>query len=199
MVSTAARICTVDEYLQQESVAIGKHEYLNGEVVEMPGGTANHSLIALYFALYLKQALIAANSSTVKLFNSDMRLWLPESNSFTYPDGMVVKGEPAYRDGNQTAITNPCLIVEVLSDRTAAYDRGEKFQNYSAIAEFEEYLLFDQTQYRVEQFCRQVDNKKFKDEWVYRAIAGKDAEIQLSSLGVSVAIADIYEDVYFDA
>ncbi|MEM9772289.1 MAG: Uma2 family endonuclease [Cyanobacteria bacterium P01_D01_bin.73] len=190
MVSTASRRYTVDDYLRQEAIAATKHEYRDGEIIEMPGGTANHSLIALYFALYLKQALIAANISTVKLFNSDMQLWLPESNSFTYPDGMAVKGDPAYRDDSQTAITNPCLIVEVLPDSTAAYDRGEKFQKYGAIAEFEEYLLFDQNQYRVEQFCRQSE-----DEWVYRAIAGKDAKIQLRSLGVEVAIADIYEDV----
>ena len=193
MVSTAARLATIDEYLQQEAITTVKHEYRNGEIVEMPGGTANHSLIALYFALYLKQALLAANVAGVKLFNSDMQLWLPESGCFVYPDGMVVKGVPVFRDEKNTAVLNPCLIVEVLSDSTAAYDRGEKFQRYSAIPEFEEYLLFDQTQYRVEQFCRQS-----RDEWVYRVIAGKDAEMQLSSLGVSVAIVDIYEDVNFE-
>ncbi len=194
MVYTTARPATLDEYLQQEAIATTKHEYRNGKIVEMPGGTANHSLIALYFAIYLKQALLAVDVSGIKLFNSDMQLWLPESACFFYPDGMVVKGGPVFRDEKQTAILNPCLIIEVLSDSTAAYDRGEKFQEYGAIAEFEEYLLFDQTQYRVEQFCRQS-----KDEWMYRAIAGKDSEIQLSSLGVSVAIADIYEDVELNA
>ncbi|MGD1903040.1 MAG: Uma2 family endonuclease [Geitlerinemataceae cyanobacterium] len=190
VVAAETRRYSIEEYLALEETSEVKHEYHRGEIVEMPGGTANHNDIlgAIYAALRFQR-----KGKGYRVFVSDMQLFLPELDRFLYPDVMAVRGEPIYRGDRKTAILNPSLIVEVLSKSTGAYDRGEKFQLYRTVPSFREYLLFDQTTHQVEQFVRQNDT-----DWTYRAIAGVDASVTLESLGVSLALADIYEDVEFN-
>ena len=189
MITTAPHLYTIDEYLQLEETADEKHEFHAGELIPMPGGTANHSLIALYFAIYLKQALVMADRRDVKLFNSDMRLWLPEVGHFVYPDAMAVRSDLEYYNDRKTAIANPSLIVEVLSDSTEAYDRGEKFRRYQSIPSFTEYLLFDQKQRYVEQYIRRTDL-----EWTYRCVRGAESSLAIECLEVELMLGDIYEE-----
>ncbi len=121
-----------------------------------------------------------------------MRLWLPDIGHFVYPDATAVRGELEYYNDRKTAIANPCLIVEVLSDSTEAYDRGEKFRRYQSIPSFTEYLLFDQKQCCVEQYVRRTEL-----EWMYRCARGEESRLQLECLEVELELGDIYEEVEF--
>lgn len=123
MVTTTAKL-TLDEYREQEAIAQVRHEYRNGDLIEMPGGSVNHS--HLLMALYVLFESMLDNAD-YEAFNSDMRLWIPERNQATYPDLMVVTGEPIVNGDRRDEIVNPTLIAEVLSPSTSSYDRGDTF------------------------------------------------------------------------
>ncbi|TAE42391.1 MAG: Uma2 family endonuclease [Oscillatoriales cyanobacterium] len=116
---------TPDEYRAMEETAEERHEYCNGEIIAMPGGSEVHSAIACNLLIHLGFLL---RDTDFRLYNSDLRVWIPEYNCGTYTDLMVVNGEPEFHGSRTDEILNPLLIVEVLSPSTEAYDRGEKFR-----------------------------------------------------------------------
>ena len=122
------RYYTQEEYLKLEEIADYKSEYRNGEIIPMAGGTTNHNEIALNTAANLKFNL---NRTNYKVYMGDVRLWIPRYRNYTYPDVMVIQGEPVYAEKGTTTVMNPMLIVEVLSKSTKNYDQGEKFLYYS--------------------------------------------------------------------
>ena len=142
MVLATTKRYTVDEYLELEEKAEFKSEFVNGDIISIAGATANHNKISLNFC---RLFLLSVQDQEHEIFMSDMRLWLPDQNRYTYPDVMVVKGQPVFTDEKQTGITNPCLIVEVLSNSTGEYDRENKFKLYRSIPSFKEYILVEQT------------------------------------------------------
>ncbi len=134
------QIFTPAEYLALEQVATDKNEFYQGEIFAMSGGTPDHSVIAVNLTAELRQALAA---KPCRVFNSDMRLSIPRSNLFTYPDVMVVCGKIQYAENRKDTITNPLVIGEVLSDSTREYDRDKKFNFYRQIPGLQEYVLIE--------------------------------------------------------
>ena len=124
---------------------------------------------------------------------SDMRLWMTDHNRYTYPDVMVVEGESSFTDDKQTAITNPCLIVEILSNSTRGYDRSDKFKLYRSIPDFKEYLLIYQGSYAVEQYCKQNDGR-----WILTEYIGLDAVLKLETIDFEISLRDLYKRVVFE-
>ncbi|MBL1210402.1 MAG: Uma2 family endonuclease [Geminocystis sp. GBBB08] len=180
---------TSDEYLVLDEKAEYKHEYRNGKIIPMAGGTINHNQIAGNIYANLKFAL---KGLKYRVFIGDVRLWIPRYNQYTYPDVIILSGEPIYHKGN-TTITNPLLIMEVLSQSTQDYDRGTKFTYYRSISELQEYILIDQYNCKIEQF-----SKNNHRQWLLREYEALEETLSLESLNLQLNIADIYEQVTFE-
>ncbi|MEG4348022.1 Uma2 family endonuclease [Microcoleus sp. A003_D6] len=181
---------TPDEYRAIEETAEERHEYCNGEIIAMSGGSEVHSAIACNLLIYLGFLL---RDTDFRLYNSDLRVWIPEHRCGTYTDLMVVNGEPEFNDDRTDEILNPLLIVEVLSPSTEAYDRGEKFRKYRSISSFCEYLLVSQTEPYIEQYynCDRPSN----DRWQWQVYDGIDRAIVLHSLNIELPMAEVYRRI----
>lgn len=186
---TEKKTYTPEEYLALEEKAEYKHEYRNGEIIAMAGGTINHNEIVTNLCTYLK---IALKGQKYRVFIGDVRLWIPRNNQYTYPDVMVISGEPIFHQGN-TTITNPLLVMEVLSQSTQDYDRGTKFSYYRSIPQLQEYILIDQYSCKIEQFT-----KNNQGQWLLTEYESQEETISLDSLKLQVSIDDIYEQVKFE-
>lgn len=181
----AKKIVDLATFLEIESQTAEKHEFWNGELVAMSGGSIPHNMLSgnTYHSLHntLK------NRCTV--FNSDQKVFFEQLNHFVYPDISVICGEINEYE-NTHAITNPILIVEVLSENTAASDRGEKFRKYRSLSSFKEYILIDQHQPIVDALYR--ENEQF---WKMQPIIGLDKQVPIYSLDISLSMESIYEHV----
>ncbi len=191
---TAQRIkkLTVEEYVKLERTTDTKYEYHNGEVFAMAGGTFNHSVLCGNIHVQLTNQIKAVNKNCYT-FNSEMKLNLDDYNSYVYPDAMVVCGDFKQPVDFEDAITNPILIVEVLSDSTESYDRGEKFQKYQSIQSFSEYVLIAQNQPKVEVFYRAENT----NNWQINYYEGLDNIVHLQSLQIDIDMKALYERVVF--
>jgi Uma2 family endonuclease len=181
---------TAEEYLALEVECDVRSEFRNGEIVEMTGGTPAHNEITATFIFLLKFAL---RKQPYSIFVTDQRLWLPEANRYTYPDVMITPRPPALQANRQDTVMNPILIAETLSSSTEAYDRGDKFTYYRTIESFQEYVLVEQYRPHVEHYVKQGDN-----EWLFKDYSSLKSSFTLSSVGVEIALADLYEAVEFD-
>ncbi len=186
---TQKRSYTPEEYLELEEAADYKSEYRDGEIVPMTGGTTNHNKIALNFAANLKFAL---RGQDYDIYIGDVRLWIPRYRQYTYPDVMVIQGEPIYTGTSTTTVMNPLLIVEVLSKSTKNYDLGDKFIYYRSIPEFKEYILIDQTKYHVMQYTKTLEGR-----WLLTEYESEEMIIELSSIKFQINLKEIYEKVNF--
>lgn len=178
-----------EEYLALEAKANDKHEYRDGAIVPGAGGTTNHNEIASNLCTYFKLAL---RGQGYRVFISDVRLWIPRDRQYTYPDLMVIQGEPIYKGKDRTTVINPMLIAEVLSQSTQDYDKGTKFDYYRSIPELQEYILVDQYRYYVQKFTKNIEGK-----WVLSDIEGQDKVLDIESLNVQVSLEDLYDNVRF--
>ena len=124
--------------------------------------------------------------------NTDLRVKVEATGLFTYPDFSVVRAEPRLLDDEMDTLLNPTLLVEVLSDSTEAYDRGKKFEHYRQIPSLQEYLLVSQKEPRIEQFIRQESGF-----WLLREAAGLEATLELPSLKITLALAEVFAKVEF--
>ncbi len=189
MVVTTTKIITAAEYLKQEEQAIEKSEFIQGEIIPMAGASANHNRLTINLSRLLP---LEVGDRQYEIFVSDMRLWVAESESYFYPDVMVIAGEPKFTDNSQMAVTNPCLIAEVLSTSTAGFDKNQKFGFYRSIPELQEYLLIDQSCYRVEYYQKVGDR-----QWLLTELMGEDAQIEISLMNVKIKLAELYKRVDF--
>jgi Uma2 family endonuclease len=189
MVVAIAKPITIEEYLAQEEVAEEKSEFINGEIIKMAGASANHNILTGKLHARL---LLALEDLGYTVFMSDMKLWPPYFKNYFYPDVMVIKGEPSFTDGKQTAVTNPCLIAEILSASTEGFDKNQKFSFYRTIPELEEYLLIDQSAYRVELY-RKIGDR----QWLLTELFGQEEIITLESVAIEITLADLYKRVDF--
>jgi Uma2 family endonuclease len=187
MVTVIAPNTTVEEYLAQEAVAPEKSEFIEGEIIKMAGASANHNRLTVNLSRILP---LDFDHQIYEIFVSDMKLWPPYSQSYFYPDVMVIRGEPCFTDVQQTAVTNPCLIAEVLSVSTEGFDKNQKFTFYRMIPELQEYLLIDQCAYRVELY-RKVSDR----QWLFTEFMGQEEKVMLESVGIEVLLADLYKRV----
>jgi Uma2 family endonuclease len=172
---------TPEEYFAWEEKQVDKHEYINGEVYAMSSGSKNHSLISVRFITLFSNHL---ESSGCETGNSDLRVNIFESNDYTYPDVSVTCDE---RDKNTTQyITYPCLIVEVLSGSTEAYDRGGKFRMYRNNPVLQDYLLVSSTKIEMDLY-----HKNNTGEWIIINYKEGDT-VELKSIHLSFAIEHVY-------
>jgi Uma2 family endonuclease len=181
---------TPDEYRAIEETAEERHEYCNGEIIAMSGGSEVHSAIACNLLIYLGFLL---RDTDFRLYNSDLRVWIPEYDCGTYTDLMVVKGEPEFNGSRTDEILNPLLIVEVLSPSTEAYDRGEKFRKYRSLASLCEYLLVSQTEPYIEQYYN--CDRQNSDRWQWQVYDRVERAIVLHSLNIELPMAEVYRRI----
>ena len=176
---------TYAEYLAREQRSDTKHEFLRGEAWAMAGGTPEHGRLAAALIRALGNAL---DGRPCVVYTSDVRVRISESDRSTYPDLSVVCGKRISAPEDPDAITNPVVLVEVLSDTTEAEDRGEKFAHYRRLASLREYVLVSQKAERIEVFRRDAEGR-----WTLYE-SGRGAAFELVSLGVSVSVDQLYRD-----
>lgn len=178
---------TPQEYLDFEVNSQEKHEYIDGEIRKMVGGTPNHNTILLNLGSILNFAL---KGKAARIFVTDQRLWLPEKNIYTYPDIMIIQGELQLQEGRKDTLMNPCLIGEVLSKSTQDYDTSDKFKAYRTIPSFKEYVLIDQYEPHIQHY-RKTDT----NQWLFTEYQGLDSILPLSIDGMTIPLADIYDKI----
>lgn len=181
---------TAAEYLERERAAEFRHEYYNGQMYAMSGGSLPHALIIANFAGELRAGL---KKTPCRVMNSDLRVSVSPNGLYTYPDIVVVCASPQYFEGQPDTLTNPVLLVEVLSPSTELMDRGLKALQYRSIASLQEYALVSQTDPRVEIF------RRGKSEWTLLDVAGLESQVELASVNCRVPMAEIYDKVDFEA
>ncbi len=180
-----------EEYLIMERVSPVKHEYFNGEIYQMAGASEEHANISSNINISLGTQL---KKRPCKSYQSDLRVYIPATGLYTYPDVIVVCGKPQLlEDAFLDTLLNPDLIVEVLSPSTADYDKGAKFEYYRTIESLKEYVLVWQDKKRVARYTKQTDGS-----WTLNDFIGEDAEIVLSSIDCNLTMDDIYEKVEFE-
>ncbi|MEM7595886.1 MAG: Uma2 family endonuclease [Cyanobacteria bacterium P01_A01_bin.83] len=185
--STQDSRLTPEEYLQLEADSEIKHEYIDGEVYAMAGATDTHVTIALNLAVLLRSHL---RDSDCRVFISDMKVKIEAKSRFFYPDVMVTC-EAKDRD-TSTYKKFPCLIIEVLSDSTEAFDRGDKFADYQSLPSLQEYVLVNTRKARIECFRRTEAGL-----WLLQFYELTDSQFALTSVEFTGKIAEVYEQVEF--
>jgi Uma2 family endonuclease len=178
---------TPEEYLVIERKAEYKSEYLNGEMFAMAGASERHVTIVANLMYLLVGQL---RGRPCKAYASDLRVRVSPTGLYTYPDVVVVCGQPQFADDQKDTLLNPTLIIEVLSASTKDYDRGGKFEHYRSLVSLQEYVLIDQEKYHVEHFMRQPDSR-----WLLAETNNLEDAIQLLSISCRLALAEIYDKV----
>ena len=177
---------TPEEYLERERLADYKSEYFAGEIFAMARATRTHNLISNNVSASLTTQL---RDRPCEVYANDMRVQADQSRQYSYPDVVVVCGEPQFRDGREDTLSNPVVIVEVLSPSTEANDRGEKFMRYRQIPSLTDYVLIWQNARHIEHFVKQPDGS-----WRMTEANGEDTTL-LSSIGCILSLADAYNKV----
>lgn len=173
-----------EDYLEGEKISPIKHEYRQGEIYAMAGASDAHITIAGNLFALLRNHV---RGSGCRVYMAEMKARIEQANIFYYPDVMVTCDE---RDRTPDDFKRyPCLIVEVLSPTTAAFDRGEKFADYRTLETLQEYVLLNQERVSVECFRRNAEGR-----WVLYPYGGGE-EVHLASVDFRCAIATLYEDV----
>lgn len=179
---------TEAEYYEFERNSDIKYEFLNGEVYAMAGASYEHNQI---FSATLASLFAKLRGKGCIVNPSDQKLKVMETGFIAYPDISVICGEPIFAGEEYDTITNPVLIIEILSPSTEGYDRGKKFQNYREIPTLQEYLLISQDKAHIEAYTMQ------NGKWVLTDIIGLDSIYKFSSVDCQIALADVYETVTF--
>jgi len=174
---------TYADYLAAERNSELRHEYLRGSITAMAGGTPEHAALALAVGAELRAVL---RGKPCRVYGPDLRIRIDPTDLSTYPDATVVCGPPQFSVMDPHAIVNPTLIVEVLSDSTEAYDRGQKFSHYRRLDSLKEFLLVSQREARLELFRRADDGSWRLTE------AGQGESLTIDSLNVTLSTDDVY-------
>jgi Uma2 family endonuclease len=177
---------TEAEYLARERRAEYKSEYYRGEIFAMAGATREHNLVAVNVASQLREQL---RKTKCEVYPSDMRVRLP-TGLYTYPDVSVACGEPKFLDAQVDTLLNPNVIVEVLSESTAAYDRGEKSRQYRNIESLAHYVLVESEKAHIEVYTRQPNK-----QWLLSEASGLAATIDLAAINCRLVLVEVYEKV----
>jgi Uma2 family endonuclease len=179
---------TEKEYLAIDRASDEKNEYLDGVIYSMGGASARHVQIVGNVARELGNQL---RDKRCVVYSTDLRVRVSPQGFYAYPDVVVVCGDPVFIDDELDTLTNPLLIVEVLSPSTKNFDRGEKFERYRSIPTLREYLLVAQDKVHVECYLRQ------EDTWVLRETSNSGDTIDLASVGCRLTVVEIYLKVTF--
>ncbi len=187
------KLLTIVEYLAAEGTAETRHEFQNGNIIAMAGGTLAHNAVKLRIAGKLDQYVEEKNLPHMVL-NSDTKVRIESANRFLYPDVTISDGTPEYYttpEGQirRDIIINPLAIVEVLSEDTCNYEKGEKFELYSSVPGFQEYILIEPEEVWARSMFLQDPAQNL---WKHEIFTGKDAKLPIRSLGLELALAEIY-------
>ena len=180
---------TPEQYLEIERKAEFKSEYYQGEMFAMAGASLAHNWIVANLVGELRQQL---RSTTCGVLPSDMRVHIQATGLYTYPDAMVVCGEPKLVDKHFDTLLNPAMVVEVLSPSTEGYDRGRKFEHYSTIESLTQYLLIASDRVHADLYTRQAGGS-----WLRTSANSPQDVIDLAPIGCRIKLADLYERVDF--
>ena len=192
------RMLTVAEYLEIERTAVHKSEFLDGEMFlvhppagprMMAGASKFHNIV---FRNLFAELSAGLKGGSCELFAADQRVKIDPTGLYCYPDLLIVCGEPEYAAADPDALTNPTVVIEVLSDSTERYDRTTKFRHYAALPSVQEYVLAAQDEPLVERFVRLPDG-----QWGRTEFAGLEATLSLASVPAAVPLADVYRRVTF--
>ncbi len=180
---------TPEQYLEIERAAEHKSEYFSGEMFAMAGTTLAHAIINFNVAFALRMRLSGSDCSVVL---NDLRLRVPKTGLYTYPDILVICGEPQLVDDRKDMVSNPTVIVEILSPSTQNYDRGDKFAHYRTMPSLRDYLLVAQDRMHAEHYVLQPDGG-----WLLHEMSDGEAILSLNSIGVQFKLAEAYARVQF--
>jgi Uma2 family endonuclease len=191
MESTAVRRgVTVEEYVAFERDASEKHILWDGEIFAvwaMAGATPTHNTIATNALGVMFNAL---RRGPCRAFNSDQKVWIPRKSGIVYPDVTVVCGRLSLRDGTADVVTNPALVIEVLSPGTESFDRAEKFAGYRSVETLRHYVMVSSKEVLVEQYLRVDDGT-----WTLRVL-GRGDTLAFVQPDLTIAVDDLYERAF---
>lgn len=185
----AARKLTAAEYLAREEKADRRSEFFDGDVFAMAGASREHNAITRNLTAELHMRL---RDGPCQVFVADQRVKVSRTGLYTYPDVLVVCGTPEYAPESRNTLTNPRVVIEVLSDDTERYDRTTKFRHYKKLPSVMEYVLVSQTEPLVERFVRADDGR-----WPQDDVVGLDAVLALATVPAEVPMAEVYRGVEF--
>lgn len=177
------------EYLALEEKAEYRSEYNDGEIAAMVGGSLNHARIISD----IDREIAGKIEKKCESVTSEVKVWIKSYRKFYYPDVLVFCDEPIFYEERNDTITNPILIVEVLSDSTEAKDRGEKMLAYRTLETLHEYVLVSQSKPIIEQYTKTADGN-----WIHKATIGLKSEISLESVGITLSLEKIYTRIKFN-
>ncbi len=191
MTQALKKYYTPEEYLALEEIADYKSEYFDGEIFAMTGASRNHNVITLNVGSLLRQAFKGRKCIA---FTNDMKVQARKDGPYVYPDVIALCGELSYAKNRTDMITNPTIVIEVLSESTEAYDRGLKFRLYRTIPSLQEYVLIDQREMVVECY-----HKDEQGRWVLeQTLSNQDETLKLAAIGVELPLSEIYDKVEFE-
>lgn len=183
----AKPLLSAEEYLATERQSGTRSEFLDGEMFAMSGASLRHNRLAMNLATTLEEGL---RSGDCEVFVSDLRVRVQATGLYTYPDVVVVCGRPEVDDEEMDTLLNPKIIFEILSKPTESYDRGMKFSHYRTLPSLSDYVLVAQERMHVEHYSRQAG-----DRWLLADLDGREAVLQLPSVGIDLPLASIYRRV----
>jgi Uma2 family endonuclease len=179
-----------EAYLAMERASEEKHEYYKGEVIAMSGASWEHNVIVKNINTIVLPFL---KEKPCDMFGSDLRIHIPENTLYTYPDFSIICGKPETTDEEKDTVVKPSVIIEILSPSTKDYDRGTKFHLYRSIKTLQEYILIDSTSICVEIYKHHPDNS-----WQLTEFKQLSDNFFISTIGLTLQLKDIYEDVSID-
>lgn len=174
-----------EEYLKFERNSEEKHELIYGEIIAMTGASRKHNIILGNLFSILHRALKGRHC---RVYMNDLRVRIKSMDLYTYPDIVITCGEEDFEDSHKDTLQNPKCIIEILSDSTEKYDRGEKFNHYRKIESLEEYILVSQDFHTVESFI-----KKNENSWLFSAQEGLDRFFEIRTCDMKISLQDIYD------
>ena len=178
---------TPEEYVNRERKSDYRSEFYAGQVFALAGGSRSHNLIVTNVIAELRNQL---RQRPCRVYPSDMRVRVPETGLYTYPDVVVACGQERFDDQQQDTLLNPTLLVEVLSKSTENFDRGKKFKHYRTLESLAEYILISQNSYHLEHYIRQPDQ-----QWLLSEADDVQDMIHLPEIDCTLRLADVYEKV----
>ena len=184
---------TIEEYTRLELTAVDKHEFHDGEILAMSGGSPEHSLIV---ANTIREVGVRLKGKPCRNYDSNLRIRVPNSRHYLYPDSSIFCAPLEYdpEDPTRQSVTNPRIIIEVLSPTTEGYDRGEKFAQYRRLESLTEYVLISQSSALVETYVRREAGA-----WLLTPFAGLEAVVALRGVAIELPLSEIYAGVTFEA
>lgn len=188
MIPKAQKI-SPEAYLALERHSEIRHEYVDGEIFAMAGAGRAHNQISANIVRVLGNQLLDKPCS---VFSSDMKVGIQEIRKYTYPDIVVACENEEFEDDNHDVLLNPVVIMEILSDSTEAYDRGDKFAHYRLLRSVAEYILVSQYVCRIEKFIRREDGT-----WLYSNYQAMDQVVKIESIDCELPLSEVYRKVNF--